>query len=535
MGVALTEVDRQTDTADRDQPVVLDQGEVIAWLATPAAHGPGVDSVEQIDTHTAVIFLVGSRAYKLKRAVRYDYLDYSTAARRRECCIEEVRLNRRTAPNLYRGVRAVTLAPDGSLALDGWGRAVDWLVDMARFDQEAQLDRLAARQALDLRIMAPLADAIVRLHDVAEWRFDHGGRDGMAWVIRSNHDDFHKYGRDVFDTTDCARVTTDSFEMLDRHAPLLEARQRSGFVRHCHGDLHLRNVCVVDGAPTLFDCVEFNPTIACVDVMYDLAFLLMDLLHRGLDRHANVVLNRYVERTDDLGGLALLPLFLSARAAVRAKTSATASGVQHRAREATRLRRDARQYLALAQTLLAPQAAQLVAVGGPSGSGKTTLAARLAPTVGPVPGALVLRSDIERKRLLGVSPTTRLGAEGYTRSMSRSVYRTLTARAARILKDGHGVIVDAVCGHPLERAMLADVARANHVPFTGLWLEAPLATLTERLHDRVGDASDATPRVAARQLDRGSAPAAWVHIDAAGDQESVWRQTRRALDASTPR
>ena len=119
--------------------------------------------------------------------------------------------------------------------------------------------------------------------------------------------------------------------------------------------------------------------------------------------------------------------------------------------------------------------------------------------------------------------------------MSRSVYRTLTARADRILKNGHGVIVDAVCGHPLERAMLADVARAHHVPFTGLWLEAPLATLTERLRDRVGDASDATPRVAARQLDRGSAPAAWVHIDAAGDPESVWRQTRGALDARTPR
>ena len=134
-----------------------------------------------------------------------------------------------------------------------------------------------------------------------------------------------------------------------------------------------------------------------------------------------------------------------------------------------------------------------MAVGGPSGSGKTTLAARLGPTVGPVPGALVLRSDIERKRLLRVSPTTRLGAEGYTRSLSRSVYRTLTARADRILKNGHGVIVDAVCGHPLERAMLADVARAHHVPFTGLWLEAPLATLTERLHDRVGDASDAAP------------------------------------------
>ena len=313
----------------------------------------------------------------------------------------------------------------------------------------------------------------------------------------------------------------------NRHAHLLEARRLAGFVRHCHGDLHLRNVCLIDGVPTLFDCVEFNPAIACVDVAYDLAFLLMDLLHRGLGRHANEVLNRYVERTSDLGGLALLPLFLSARAAVRAKTSATTIFLPPHTGEGARLRMEARQYLELAQELLAPRAPQLIAVGGPSGSGKTALARRLASSIGPAPGAVVVRSDVERKRLLGVPVQTRLGPDGYTAGVTRDVYRRLAQRADAILKLGHGVIIDAVCGDPLDRATFSEVAHANHVPFTGLWLQAPLGTLTTRLNERVGDASDATADVAAGQVERLNAPQSWATLGASGDVENVWRAAQR--------
>ena len=325
----------------RAQPS-LDQRDVIAWLETPAAYGATTETVERIDTHSSVVFLVGDRAYKLKRALRYDYLDYSTPARRRKNCAEEVVLNRRTAPMLYRGVRAVSRAPDGSLSLDGWGRAVDWLVEMTRFDQDTQLDRLAQRGTLDLELMPRLADAVAHFHDLAEWRVDQGGLEAMAAVLRGNRDGLLEHGRGVLDATACQRLSSESFEMLERQTHLLEARRQAGFVRHCHGDLHLRNVCLLDGAPTLFDCVEFNPAIACIDVAYDLAFLLMDLLHRGLDRHANEVLNQYVERTGDLGGLALLPLFLSARAAVRAKTGATAISLLPHADDRAGLRIEAR-------------------------------------------------------------------------------------------------------------------------------------------------------------------------------------------------
>ena len=500
----------------------ISQQDVVTWLATPATHEPGVEEVEQVETHSSIIFLAGPRAYKLKRAVRYDYLDYSSVGRRHTCCRDEVRLNRRTAPMLYRGVRAVTVDPDGSLAFDGAGQVVDWLVEMNRFDQDSQLDRLAERAALDLCLMPHLAEAVVRLHDVAEWRFDHGGLEGMSWVIQGNRDGFRRYGPGSLDDAVCERVSTDAYTLMQQHTDRLERRRLTGFVRHGHGDLHLGNVCLVDGTPVLFDGVEFNARIACVDVMYDLAFLLMDLIHRDLDRHANTVLNHYVERTRDVGGLRVLPLFLSARAAVRAKTSATSATLQTNLEEADDLRRDARRYLTLAETMLMPDGARLVAVGGGSGSGKTTLARRLAAAVGAAPGAIVLRSDLERKRLMGVSPQTRLGADSYAGGVTRQVYRILAERAREILAEGHAVIVDAVYGDPVERAMLADVAKACGVPFTGFWLDAPLATLTARLESRTDDASDATAQIAARQLDRHTAPTSWIHLDATGDAERVW-------------
>ncbi len=306
--------------------IVEDQAAVIEFLSSPLTHGGA--AVERIDTHASVVFLAGAGAWKLKRAVRYDYLDFSTPERRRVCCEAELRLNRRTAPALYRGVVAVTREPDGSLALAGQGTAVDWLVEMRRFDQEALFDRRAAQGALDLDLMAPLAAAIARFHERAERRPDHGGRAGMAWVIDGNAAGFDQFGPGILDPAECAQVTLDSRAELERLAGRLDQRRESGCVRQCHGDLHLRNVVLFDGQPTLFDGVEFNDEIACIDVLYDLAFLLMDLWRRGLRQHAHAMWNTYLGETADFGGLSLLPLFLSCRAGVRAKTSATSARMQ---------------------------------------------------------------------------------------------------------------------------------------------------------------------------------------------------------------
>ena len=498
--------------------ITEDQTAVIEFLAAESTHGGS--TVECIDTHASVVFLAGPRAYKLKRAVRFDYLDFSTSERRRAMCEAEVRLNRRTAPTVYRGVVAVTRQNDGSYALGGPGTPVDWLVEMNRFPQEGLFDRLASTGNLDLRLMSPLAAAIAGFHATAEPRTDHGGRAGMSWVVEGNAGGFAEFGQACLEASTASRVTDDCRSELERRAGLLDRRRESGFVRQCHGDLHLRNIVLLDGRPTLFDAVEFNDEIACTDVLYDLAFLLMDLWRRRLPRHANAVLNRYLAETADLD-MSLLPLFLSCRAAVRAKTSATAAELQNDAPRRAELHRLAREYLGMAEQLLHPPGPSLVAVGGLSGSGKSTLALRLAPLIGAVPGAVVLRSDEIRKRLCGVPVLGRLGPEGYSSEVSGRVYATLVERAALIVRGGHSVVVDAVYARAADREIIEGVAAAASVPFIGLWLDAPESVLISRTGQRRNDPSDAEADVVRMQHAQDTGPIQWCRIDAALPEPAV--------------
>ena len=507
--------------------ITQDQSEIVSFLASPATHAGA--RVECIETHGSIVFLAGTHAWKLKRAVQYDYLDFSTVERRKAMCEAEVRINRRTAAAVYRGVVAVTRESDGSLALGGSGAPVDWLVEMTRFDQEGLFDRLAARGALDLTLMSPLATAIARFHEGAERRSDHGGVAGTAWVIDGNAAGFAEHGAETLDQGACADLTRAAREELGRHGSLLDARRDGGFVRRCHGDLHLRNIVLLDGRPTLFDAIEFDDEIACIDVFYDLAFLLMDLSRQHLSRHANAVLNGYLAEAADLGALPLLPLFLSCRAAVRAKTSTTAAALQtdqQRRRELQDLSRD---YLAMALRLLQPSPACLIAVGGLSGSGKSTLAMAIAPLIGATPGGVVVRSDETRKRLCGVDPLQRLGVEGYTADVTRRVYATVAQRARDVIGVGHAAIVDAVFARPADRDAIERVATEAHVPFVGIWLEAPEPVLLARSEQRQLDASDADATVIREQLARGTGGIAWHRIDGSRAPDDVLRATVRAL------
>jgi aminoglycoside phosphotransferase family enzyme/predicted kinase len=501
--------------------ITEDQTPIVDFLASPSAHGG--DAVERIDTHTAIVVLAGARAYKLKRAVRFDYLDFSTVEQRRRFCEAEVRLNRRTAPTLYRRVAAVTRQSDGSLALGGSGEPVDWVVEMNRFPQEGLLDRLAGSGRLDPGLMEPLAAAVAALHGVAGRRPDHGGRDGMAWVIDGNASGFTEFGAPSLDPAACSKVIAATRRELERRADLLDARRRAGFVRECHGDLHLRNIVVLDGRPTLFDGIEFNERISCTDVLYDLAFLLMDLWRRGLPGHASAVWNRYLSETWDLNGVPLLPLFLSCRAAVRAKTSATAAKLQNDARRRDELQGLAREYLAMAEAFLHPTGASLIGIGGFSGSGKSVLARALAPSIGPVPGAIVLRSDVVRKRLLGVEPRTRLGPEGYTSDVSLRVYAALVEQATEAVRGGHAVIVDAVHAQLAERHALARAAAQAGVPFAGIWLDAPESTLIARIEARRNDVSDADADIVRMQCEKGAGAIDWRRLDASAPLAEVER------------
>ena len=294
-----------------------------------------------------------------------------------------------------------------------------------------------------------------------------------------------------------ARVSRTAYDHI---VPLLTERGRRGLIRRIHGDLHLGNIVLIDGRPVLFDAIEFSDIIASGDVLYDLAFLLMDLLERGLTRPASIVFNRYLaetRRADDLDALAALPFFLSMRAAIRAKVTAARMELAPPAeRRRSRARRAA---AALALGAIAPPAPRLVAVGGLSGTGKTVLARAVAPRLKPMPGAVIVRSDIERKVLFGIAETEKLPADAYEEEVTARVYATLTEKARRILAAGHSAIVDAVFADPRERAGLEAMAKSANIPLRGLFLTADLDTRIARVGSRARDASDADASVAQAQ------------------------------------
>ncbi len=505
------------------------QAEAVAFLGDPASYGAGVERVDIVETHISRVFLAGERAYKLKRAVKLPYLDFSTAELRHQACAAELALNRRAAPSLYLEVARLARKKDGTIAFSNEGEGIDWVVVMRRFDQSLLFDALARRGELDGRLMDALADHVADFHERAEPRPEQGGFGALAEVAETSYQVLAGVPGAVFAPGSVAAVLAKWRGALTGARGLLETRCRAGKVRRCHGDLHLRNVCLLDGEPTLFDCLEFSEALASIDILYDLAFLLMDLLHRGLGLLANRVMNRYLDRTGEDDGLAVLPLFLSLRAGIRAHVTATALQHAPDPEAAAEMAAEARRYLALAHRALDPAPRRLVAIGGLSGSGKSTLAAALAPEFGPCPGARLLRSDVTRKLSFGVAPEAPLPERAYAPEISRRVYEALHGKAATALAGGYSAIVDAVSLQSGERSALAAVANAAGVPFTGLWLDAAPAAMAERLRTRRHDASDATAAVLAGQLNRDPGPIDWVRLDAGGGPERTLAAARHAL------
>ena len=520
----------QPSGSTRGDHVVSDQSVVFEFLGNPASH-PDDGTVTRIDTHGAAVFLVGRDAYKVKRAVAFPFMDFSTLEKRRQACEAEIAINRPAAPDLYLAALPV-VRRNGKLHLGGDGDVVDWVVHMRRFDETQTLDRIAETSALPEPLLGDLARAIVAAHAKAPRcapDFDPVG--ALAEVLGDNAAAFAA-APDLFPGAAAAALAEKAGAALARYAPLLRARAAAGNVRRCHGDLHLRNIAVIDGHPVLFDAIEFDPKLATGDVLYDLAFLLMDLWERGLRRPANLVLNRYLWASDSLdayGVLALVSLFLSTRAGIRAKVGAAAAAGA-RGEDQMQVREAARRYFEAACDFLRPSAPRLIAVGGLSGSGKSTLAAALAPSLGRAPGAVILRSDIERKAMAGVGETARLPSTAYTQTATEAVYARLREKAALALQAGHSVIADAVHARPDERAAIEAVAAHAGAAFTGIWLEAPEAIRTERVSRRRVDASDADAAVVAQQQSNDVGVMTWQVIDVSQGRSPALAAARAVIE-----
>lgn len=509
-------------------PTAGAQDDCIAFLAAPATHGGA--EVTRIETHGNLIFLAGGEAWKIKRAVRFPYMDFSTLDRRHQACLAEFDINHRFAPDLYLGVVAITQAADGSLAFGGPGTAIEWAVHMRRFGQDDLLSAHAEARTLSDTMAKAVADRILESHAQAPVINE---ADGHGRVQRVLSPLISTLAQSKLDAAAVSAWGTAAQEALEMNRALLDARARAGCIRHCHGDLHAANIVLWQGRPMLYDAIEFNPEIARIDTLYDLAFLLMDLGMRGAPRAANVILNRMLWRAhgdEAFDGLAVLPLFMSLRAAIRAMVTAERAG-QEDGPARTQDVANATALLAHAQALLARPAPRIVAVAGLSGTGKSTLAAALAPQLGGPPGAVHVRTDLVRKALAGLGETDRLPPASYTPEASRAVYAETLRQAARALAAGATVIIDAVAAHAAERDEIAALARQAGVPFQGLWLTGPQDVLSARVAARHCDASDATVDVVHAQAawDIGSLAAQWQAIDAAGTAGMTYTRAAHVL------
>ncbi len=499
------------------------QERVLSFLADPAKH----PNVHRIDTHAASVFLEGSRALKIKRAVRFPYLDYSTLAKRKAACEEELRINRQFAPQIYRRVVPITRNSQGSFSIDGDGIPVEFAVEMTRFDERQTIDHLAVSGEPARDLVEAIADAIAASHAVAPPVPAESWIRSIPTFIKGDTDCFRAAA--CFPTTHVDDLDAATESLFLRISGLLEQRGRNGYVRRCHGDLHLANIVLIAGKPVLFDAIEFDPTIASIDVLYDLAFPLMDFVRYDRGAAANHLLNRYLNTTsrENFDALRALPLFMSLRAAIRANV--TLARIKQTSGETADITQSARKCFELACKLIHPAAPTLVAIGGLSGTGKSVLARALAPDVAPLPGAVVLRSDVLRKQLLQVDETERLPASAYQPQVTAQIYDTLIQRASGILAQGHSVVVDAVFARESERAAIRDAARRMNMRFAGLFLHTDLATRQDRVGCRQRDASDATPEVASLQENYDLGAMDWAIVDASGTPDLTLKRSQAII------
>ncbi|MEO6340178.1 MAG: AAA family ATPase [Caulobacteraceae bacterium] len=489
------------------------------WLRTGGATGSPCERV--IQTSISWIFLFKDRVFKLKRPVDFGFVDFTTLEKRCWAIERELAFNRVTAPDIYRAVHSIVRTEAG-FVLDGPGEVVEWALEMRRFDETAVLSERPETVTGDFA--EGLGRDIARFHAAAP--ISRRESPGVQGVLQSNTRNLRQLEgvlgpgveRLIVDATDACRAV----------APLLDARRAEGLVRRCHGDLHLGNILLEQGGAVLFDCIEFSDDLSEIDVLYDLAFLLMDLDFRGRSEAANRALGGWLdEAARSLGtsvwtGLAALPLFQSVRAAVRAHVCAHSGDTEGGSR-----------YLAAASAHLRPDAPALVAVGGLSGSGKTTFARKLAPLFGPRPGAVIVRSDEVRKRLWGRKPTQKLPAEAYTAEAGERVYREMLEIGRLCLAAGRATVLDAVFLRPHERRAVERLAAASGVPFLGLWLQAPPEVLAERVAARRNDASDADRSVLDRQLALDPGVISW-RVSLSDDLEALARTTAARLQKRPP-
>ncbi len=485
------------------QPVSL-----ISSLIQPDIYDPPVEKCTLIETHISWVILAGPYAYKIKKSLNLGFLDFSTLEKRRFYCREELRLNKRLAPAIYLAVIPVV----GTLAHPRWavegeeeeGAAIEYAIKMVAFPQQAQLDRLLDRGALQPCHIDILAGYIATFHqhtDVAGADSIYGKPEIIYQPIEENFRQIREHVNDSRALRALAELENWGLAAFKSLHAEFNQRKSAGFIRECHGDMHLRNIAWVDDAPLVFDCIEFSPNLRWIDVMSDIAFLVMDLQDRKQPALAQRFLNMYLQHTGDYAGVCVLRFYQVYRALVRAKIDAIRAhqtGIDKKEQAAAE--NDFFNYLNLALTYVRVAGPLLIITRGMSASGKSTVSQSLLEHL----SAIRIRSDVERKRLFGLKPEddgqAAVGKGIYCPEATRKTYRKLYELAAQIIDAGYSVIVDAAFLQYEERLQFRKLADSKKTPLVILECRADAATLRRRIMQRKNDASDADLRVLEMQL-----------------------------------
>ena len=473
---------------------------LIQALLSPAAYPHPVTHIELIETHISWVLLTGQYAYKIKKNVQFDFLDFSTLDKRHFYCQEELRFNSRFAPDLYLQVVPITGSPQHP-QMNGNGEIIEYAVQMKQFDGSQLLSHIADRGELSPAIIDQLAELTAEFHRYAasDTSNSHFGtpQETHHW-FQGNFAHIKPLINDQRFLQQILLLEQWGEQALLNNTALMAQRKQQGFIRKCHGDLHLGNITLIDGMVTPFDGIEFNPGLHWIDVISEIAFVVMDLQQRGFNRLAHRFLNRYLSNTGDYEGLALLPYYLVYRALVRCKV-ALLRWEQHQNLHDLQ---EAQSYANLAENFSRPKSPKLFITHGYSGSGKSTFSTQYADSI----GIIHLRSDVERKRLIDKSQKNagnEVNQGFYTPENVMLVYRRLVELASAILDAGFSVLIDAAFLQAKQRELFAELASEKQVGFVILDFYAPEQELKRRICERRqsgNDASEATLAVLEHQL-----------------------------------
>lgn len=497
------------------------------FLLDPSSYPHHPSEVEHLETHISDVFLCGDYVYKTKKDIKLDVLDFSSLEKRRHFCQREVRLNKRFAPKIYLGV--VPIYSDGfSYSLTDGVEIVEYAVKMRRFDGSTLFSELLKENRLSDNLLIRLVQQIAAFHRIAERKPQFWSESHIRKVMSENILVLQE-SRALFADSVVDKLNIAVHELISRRQGLITSRQKTE-VRYVHGDLHLRNICIYEGQPQIFDGIEFNDAYACCDVWADIAFLIMDLFYRGRGDLASLVTNTYLEETDDFEGLPLLPLYISYRAAVRAKVNIFESQTVSEQLQREKALVSAGKHAELALQALEPRAPLLIAIGGFSGSGKTTLARELAKAI----SAIHVRSDVIRKHMATLPLYEKAPEHIYSPAFDDNVYLGMQHRAQEALKNGGPVILDAVQRSAARRAAVEDFASRCKVKFVGIWCTVDKEIAKRRVEHRGNDASDATAAVVERQYASLSSPGDtnWMVIDTDKPLEELVAEVVSTLDYS---